>query len=91
MIFLDYQDRRPIYEQIVERFQQLIVRGALEPGSQMPSVRQIGGGAVYQSQYHSEGLRGSGTGGLYFSGKRERELCGGGCRCPGEKTAAEHG
>ena len=41
MIFLDYQDRRPIYEQIVERFQQLIVRGALEPGSQMPSVRQM--------------------------------------------------
>ena len=25
----------------MERFQQLIVRGALEPGSQMPSVRQM--------------------------------------------------
>lgn len=41
MIYLDYQDRRPIYEQIVERFQRMIVKGALEPGSQMPSVRQM--------------------------------------------------
>ncbi len=41
MIFLDYQDRRPIYEQIADRFRQLIVKGALEPGSQMPSVRQM--------------------------------------------------
>ena len=41
MIFLDYQDRRPIYEQIVERFQRMIVKGALEPGAQMPSVRQM--------------------------------------------------
>lgn len=41
MIYVDYQDRRPIYEQIVERFQRLIVKGALEPGTQMPSVRQM--------------------------------------------------
>ena len=41
MIYVDYQDRRPIYEQIVERFENLIVKGALEPGSQMPSVRQM--------------------------------------------------
>lgn len=41
MIILDYQDRRPIYEQIVEKFQLLILNGVLEPGSQMPSVRQL--------------------------------------------------
>ena len=41
MIYVDYQDRSPIYEQIVERFQRLIVKGALEPGTQMPSVRQM--------------------------------------------------
>ena len=41
MIYINYQDRRPIYEQIVERFANLIVKGALEPGSQMPSVRQM--------------------------------------------------
>ena len=41
MIVTDYQDRRPIYEQIVDRFELLIVKGALEPDSQMPSVRQM--------------------------------------------------
>lgn len=41
MIVLDYQDRRPIYEQIVEKFRHLILSGALPPGSRMPSVRQL--------------------------------------------------
>ena len=41
MITIDYQDRRPIYEQIVERLQLLIVRGILEGDSQLPSVRQM--------------------------------------------------
>ena len=41
MLFLDYQDRRPIYEQIVEKFRLLILSGAMEPDSRMPSVRQL--------------------------------------------------
>lgn len=41
MIVIDYQGRRPIYEQIVERFEKLILKGALEADSQMPSVRQM--------------------------------------------------
>ncbi|QHQ62267.1 GntR family transcriptional regulator [Anaerocolumna sedimenticola] len=41
MIIIDYKDRRPIYEQIVERFQDLILRGVLEPDSQLPSVRNL--------------------------------------------------
>lgn len=41
MIVIDYQNRKPIYEQIVERFQMLIVKGVLEPDSQMPSVRAL--------------------------------------------------
>lgn len=41
MISIDYQSRTPIYEQIVERFQLLILKGILEPGSQMPSVRSL--------------------------------------------------
>ena len=41
MLFLDYQDRRPIYEQIVEKFRHLILNGALKPGEKMPSVRQL--------------------------------------------------
>ena len=41
MIFLDYQDRRPLYEQVEEKFRHLILNGALQPGSRMPSVRQL--------------------------------------------------
>lgn len=41
MIVIDYQNRKPIYEQIVERFQMLIVRGVLEADSQMPSLRSL--------------------------------------------------
>lgn len=41
MIVLDYQDRRPLYEQVEEKFRHLILNGALQPGSRMPSVRQL--------------------------------------------------
>lgn len=41
MITIDYQSRVPIYEQIIDRFQMLILKGVLEPGSQMPSVRSL--------------------------------------------------
>lgn len=42
MILLDYRDKRPIYEQVVEKLEQLIVGSALEPDSKMPSVRSLG-------------------------------------------------
>lgn len=41
MIIIDYKDRRPIYEQVIERFQDLIVKGVLKPDSQLPSVRSL--------------------------------------------------
>lgn len=41
MIVIDYQNRKPIYEQVVERFQMLIVKGILEADMQMPSVRAL--------------------------------------------------
>lgn len=40
-MLIDYQDSRPIYEQIVENYKRLILKGALEPAEQMPSVRQL--------------------------------------------------
>lgn len=42
MILIDYRDKRPIYEQIVEKLERLIVCGALEPDAKMPSVRNLG-------------------------------------------------
>lgn len=41
MIIIDYNDKRPIYEQIIDRFQTLILNGALEADSQLPSVRNL--------------------------------------------------
>lgn len=41
MIIIDYQDRTPIYEQLVNRFQMLIIKGILKPDEQMPSVRKL--------------------------------------------------
>ena len=41
MIMLDYKDTRPIYEQVVEKFQTLILKGVLEPDEQLPSVRSL--------------------------------------------------
>lgn len=41
MIIIDYKDNRPIYEQIVEKFKTLILKGALHPDEQMPSVRNL--------------------------------------------------
>ena len=41
MITIDYQSKLPLYEHIAERFQAMILRDALPPGSQMPSVRSL--------------------------------------------------
>lgn len=41
MILLDYKDKRPLYEQIVDRFQELILKGGLQAGDQLPSVRGL--------------------------------------------------
>lgn len=41
MIILDYKDRRPIYEQVVSKLEDLILQGVLTPDEQLPSVRQL--------------------------------------------------
>lgn len=41
MILIDYRDRRPIYEQVVEKMADLMVRGILPQDSQLPSVRNL--------------------------------------------------
>ena len=41
MIILDLKDSRPLYEQIVERFQHLILCGALPEDEKLPSVRNL--------------------------------------------------
>ena len=41
MIIIDYNDKRPIYEQIIDKFETLILNGALEANMQLPSVRAL--------------------------------------------------
>lgn len=41
MALIDYHDPRPVYEQIVDHYEKLILQGVLEKGEQMPSVRQM--------------------------------------------------
>ena len=41
MIHIDYRDPAPLYEQIIRRFEELILKGALPEGSSLPSVRSL--------------------------------------------------
>ncbi|MDD3368713.1 MAG: GntR family transcriptional regulator [Lachnospiraceae bacterium] len=41
MIILDYKDARPMYEQVVDKFQVLIEKEVLKTDEKMPSVRAL--------------------------------------------------
>lgn len=41
MILLDYRDKRPIYEQIADKLERLIIGNGLETNDKMPSVRSL--------------------------------------------------
>ncbi|EGB93651.1 GntR family transcriptional regulator [Clostridium sp. D5] len=74
MINIDYQSRTPIYEQIVERFQMLILKGVLKPDDQMPSVRSLAlqlsiNPNTIQKAYAQLEQQG------YISGKRKGQFC----------------
>ncbi|HHX50914.1 MAG TPA: GntR family transcriptional regulator [Clostridia bacterium] len=41
MIRIDPRSSQPIYEQIVEKIKENIIRGILQPGDKLPSVREL--------------------------------------------------
>ena len=41
MIILDYKDRRPIYEQVIAKLEELMFLGVLKEHDPMPSVRSL--------------------------------------------------
>lgn len=43
MIEIDLKSRTPIYEQLIERIKLLMAQDVLQPGDQLPSVRQLAG------------------------------------------------
>ena len=38
---IDYQSKKPIYEQIIQQFIDYILKGVYVPGDKMPSVREL--------------------------------------------------
>lgn len=75
MIILDYQDRRPIYEQITERFRTLIYQGALPARFEASFRTSACDGTVYQSQYNPESIYDTGAGGADLSSQGKRQFC----------------
>ena len=41
MIILDYKDRRPIYEQVVSKLEELMLLGVMKENEPLPSVRSF--------------------------------------------------
>lgn len=41
MILIDYKDKRPLFEQITEKFKKLICSGGVAAESRLPSVRSL--------------------------------------------------
>ncbi len=41
MITIDYKDRRPLYQQIIEKVENLALNGILKPEAKLPSVRTL--------------------------------------------------
>lgn len=41
MIILDYKDRRPIYEQVIEKLEELMLLGVIGENEPLPSVRSL--------------------------------------------------
>ena len=41
MVEVSYRDPRPLYEQVRDAYREQILAGALPPGTQMPSVREL--------------------------------------------------
>jgi GntR family transcriptional regulator len=41
LIIIDYKSRKPIYEQLVDNINRLVLRGIYPPDYQLPSVRQL--------------------------------------------------
>ena len=41
LITIDYKDRRPIYQQLMEKIEELAMQGLIQPDEQLPSVRSL--------------------------------------------------
>ena len=74
MIVLDYRDRRPLYEQVTEKLEELMFSGVLPSDSRLPSVRSMAT-ELSISQYYTESLRRIRTPGIYLFHSGKRKFC----------------
>ena len=54
MIVLDYQDRRPIYEQVTDKFQILILNGVLPSGRQLATELSVNPNTIQRAYMELE-------------------------------------
>ena len=71
MILIDHKDRRPIYEQVIERFQQIILCGAMPPNTPMPSVRSL----AMELSLNPKSLSGIGAYRIYLHNQGKGKFC----------------
>uniref|UniRef100_UPI000B0FD31C GntR family transcriptional regulator n=1 Tax=Clostridium sp. NkU-1 TaxID=1095009 RepID=UPI000B0FD31C len=76
MILLDYKDRRPIYEQVVEKLKDLMICGVLEQDAQLPSVRALATDLSINPNTIQRLMR-SWNEEVHLFRQRKRQLCGG--------------
>ena len=76
MIVLDYRDRRPLYEQVTEKLEELMFSGVLPPDSRLPSVRSMATELSINPNTIQRALCRAGTSGLYLLCSGKRKFCG---------------
>ena len=74
MILIDYKDRRPIYEQVTEKLGELMLRGVLAQGSQLPSVRSLAMELSINPNTIQRAYAGAGAAGLHLLCEGEGEF-----------------
>src|SRR5690554_2318709 len=57
MIQLDYNDPRPLYEQIKDSIRRLVMKQVLKPHDQIPSVRDLASGLTVNPNTIQKALR----------------------------------
>ena len=69
-----FDSDRPIYAQLVEQIQRLILSGAYPPGSKLPSVRELAAQAAVNPNTMQKALAELETDGLLFTSAQRAAL-----------------
>lgn len=76
MLILDYKDRRPIYEQVVSKLEELMLLGAMKENEPLPSVRSLAMELSINPEYDPARLCGIRAAGIYLHSEGEGKFCG---------------